>query len=179
MQSCKARLVLNMEDILSGSNSAVTNDVGTVNADHTQKTWNRINQQTLLGDLFHKHDKFNIQLTSALQLPWSGNIANSVDDLFIQFEMSGLQFINNTYSVKNQCNQHSAILGQMEFVSGGQDKQFYDSNMLTFQKESMSSISINFKNLYGTLPTLANGEYFPSTSFVLDIYPIKENNDAL
>ena len=124
---------------------------GFTNAVRSQMTWNNINLRTLLGPLYDKYDTFNLCLNSIA----CGNPAldlgvlygdNDVDNLHHLVNISGLPFINSTYSQTTNRNTTSAVLGVFTYptTTTAVGYRVYNNNgILTFGKsQEQCNISI-------------------------------------
>jgi hypothetical protein len=103
----KALLVLKTSDLTFNQ----TNSVGIANATGTQCTWNNINLRVLLGNLYDKYNRFNLSLNTFTTGPLIGVVSDADTGTYIT--LSGLPFVNNTYSVKNASLNTEAILGSV------------------------------------------------------------------
>jgi hypothetical protein len=175
-----ASLVLRSCDIpQNGSNQYGSSDQYSLT-----QTWNNINLRTLLGDMYDKYDLFNICLntitTSAPTVPYG----NTADDRNVILKLSGLPFVNQTYSVKNGCNTNVCPIASFTFptittTAISATQYFYSNNCYTFGK---SQQSCNLTLQYGrviddTLPLAnTNGRAFPNVVLIFDIVGVSKDN---
>ena len=184
-------LILRTFDIDSTSNTLSTittgppvvyndldNSFGTSLANGALVIWKNVNIRTCMGELYHKHKRFNLKLTAA-QLRANTTIATG--DAHFLLYMSGLPFSSgSTYNTRlGPTNQ--AVLGAVNFqttASQGITTSLM-SGLVTFDKplQDTLNITVEFKN---SSPTSING-YKEKTqsnlghfSIICDIYGVDE-----
>ena len=168
MSQESASLVLKTCDLTLGS----TTQIGTADDFGTHYTWNNINLRVLLGDMYYKYDRFNLNLnTIGTGAPYTGwSTGGSLDDRCVYISISGLPFVNNTYSQKNNSNTTSTIIASCYFNSSTQTTQyFYSNNSATFNKnQDMCNFSLSLLRIDdGLKPTVTVA--FPPIIFLFDI----------
>ena len=168
-----ASLVLKTCDLTLGS----TTNVGFANQYGTSFIWNNINLRVLLGDMYDKYDRFNLNLnTIATGAPYNNwTISGSLDDRCVYISISGLPFVNNTYSQKTNSNTSSAIIASCFFNANTQTTQyFYSNNTSTFNKnQDMCNFSLNLLRIDDGMPATTTVA-FPPLIFLFDITGIED-----
>jgi hypothetical protein len=136
--------------------------------------WNNINLRTLLGDMYDKFDLFNLQLNSIAQCVPTATLGASDDIRNVTMNISGLPFINQTYSVSKRTNTSESILTTFKFFNTSGTVQIYNNNsILTFGKnQDQANIQINYKQVVdGVIPVPDNA--FPAMTFQFSIYGVE------
>jgi hypothetical protein len=175
-----ASLVLRSSDLgIAGTSS----QYGSSDTLRLTQTWNNINLRTVLGDMYDKYDLFNICLntiTTAQAANIGGKDAPTVqgpDDRNVIIKLSGLPFVNQTYSVKQGCNTNVCPISSFLFASSATATQFfYSNNCYTFGKSQQScNITIAYgRVLDDALP--ATNTAYPNVVFIFDIVGIPKEN---
>ena len=152
--------------------NGTTSLYGTGNSTLSSFTWTNINLRILLGDMFDKYDRFMLLLQNISQAN-SGTMATA-DDRSILINMSGLSFINSTYTQKLQSNSGSLIVCPYIVVSGGAQCQLYNNFAVsTFIKQNdIVNISINYTKMKDE--TAATAVTYPHTVFIFNIVGLEE-----
>ena len=165
-----ASLVLRTSDLTDNA----TNQYGTINQYKTAYTWNNINLRTVLGDLYDKFDTFNLCLNTVVSSTGDANLGAATDDRTVIIKMSGLPFINQTYSVKQGCNTNVCALCSYYFTKNQTNYQyFYSNNCYTFGK---SANMVNLTIQYGTIladAIPATAVAFPQMVYMFDIVGVE------
>jgi hypothetical protein len=168
-----ASLVLRSCDIpQNGSNQYGSSDQYSLT-----QTWNNINLRTLLGDMYDKYDLFNICLNTVTTASALAATGASNDDRNVIIKLSGLPFVNQTYSVKNGCNTSVCPLSSFLFISSATATQFfYSNNCYTFGKSQQScNLTIQYGRVKDdALPT--TGTVYPNVVFIFDIIGVPKDN---
>ena len=123
----------------------------------TDFTWYNINLRMLLGDLYDQYDFFNMSLISvslsrcnALDPATADD--NDYENRNVQIKMSGLPFMNQTYSQTTRNNIGFATIGVLNIPTTAiTTNQFYNntSNVITFRKDQdLCTINISFYRVY-------------------------------
>jgi len=149
-----------------------TNAYGTGNSKLFSFTWTNINLRTLLGDLFDKYDRFMLLLQN-ISHALSGTMTSIVDDRALLINMSGLSFVNSTYTQKLQSNSGSLVVCPFIFVSASVQSQIYNNFAIsTFIKQNdIVNISINYTRIKDdAAPTTT----YPHMTFIFNIVGIEE-----
>ena len=167
-----ANLVLKSYEI-----SSTPSVVGYTNTKRTLMVWNNINLRTLLGDMYDKYDTFNLCLNSISSGGPADNLGpnygnSDIDNLHHIVNISGLPFINQTYSQSSCRNGSSAFLGVFTYPSSTTSvgyRVYNDSGILTFGKsQEQCNISITLTLVLDvTDPDTLNS--FPNTVFSFSI----------
>ena len=156
MPSETVSLVLRSSDLTYGSSTSI----GTADALGVTLTWNNINLRVLLGDLYDKYDRFNLNLNT-IATNVAATISGSVDERCTYLTISGLPWVNNSYSVTSNCNTNATVIASVFINSGAQTTQyFYGNNTSTFGKnQDICNITLSFLRISD------NGKSTPSTAF--------------
>jgi hypothetical protein len=177
--------VLRSSDLTLGT----TNQYGSCDAMRLTQTWNNINLRTLLGDMYDKYDLFNICLNTistagaGASTTLLGGVAgnNSADNLNVIVKLSGLPFVNQTYSVKQGCNTNVCPISTFLFANSAQynittTQLFYSNNCYTFGKSQQTcNLTIQYARIIDdALPTTTNP--YPNMIFMFDIVGINKDN---
>jgi hypothetical protein len=180
-----ASLVLRSSDLTLGT----SNQYGSCDANRLTQTWNNINLRTLLGDMYDKYDLFNICLNTistagagANTALLGGLAATAADNLNVVVKLSGLPFINQTYSVKNGCNTGVCPISTFLFANSGTANNitttqlFFSNNCYTFGKSQQScNLTIQYARIVDdALPTTTNA--YPNMIFIFDIVGVSKDN---
>ena len=161
----KALLVLKTSDLTFDQ----TNSVGSANATGTKCTWNNINLRVLMGDMYDKFDRFNLNLNT-IATNISLAIGADADHRCCYITIDGLPWVNNSYNQKTNTNTSSIVIASCVFVSQGQTTQYYyGNNTTTFIKnQDIANITITIRKIIDdALPTTVNP--FPKIIFIFDI----------
>ena len=105
--------------------NGTTNDYGTGNSTLTSFTWTNINLRTLLGDMFNKYDRYLLLLQNISQA--NSAAMATTDDKAVLINMSGLSFVNSTYTQKLQSNSGALIVCPFIFVASAIQSQLYNN----------------------------------------------------
>jgi hypothetical protein len=175
-----ASLVLRSSDLTLNS----TTQFGSCDQYRLTQTWYNINLRTLLGDMYDKYDLFNICLNTITTAVSYGNYGNSIDDRNVILKLSGLPFVNQTYSVKQGCNTNICPIASFffpTFVTGGvtATQYFYSNNCFTFGKSQQScNITLQYGRVKDdTLPLAdVNSREFPAIVLLFDIIGVSKDN---
>ena len=166
-----ASLVLRTCDLTFGS----TTPLGFADQYGTTYTWNNINLRVLLGDMYYKYDRFNLNLnTIATGTPYTNWELSSLDDRCVYISITGLPWVNNTYIQKTNSNTTSTIIASCYFNDETHTIQyFYYNNSATFIKnQDMCNFSLSLLRIDdGLKPTVT--VVFPPLIFLFDITGIE------
>jgi hypothetical protein len=168
-----ASLVLRSSDLGTAGTSS---QYGSSDVKRLTQTWNNINLRTLLGDMYDKYDLFNICLNT-ITTAQAAAIGSSTDDRNVIVKLSGLPFINQTYSVLQGCNTSVCPISSFLFAMNASATQlFYSNNCYTFGKSQQScNITIQYGRVIDdALPTTT--VVFPNVVFIFDIVGIPKEN---
>ena len=142
----------------------IDNEIGQIYNDGSTITWRNINPDLLFGDMKDKYTKFNLNLSCYS----SRKVAVDLADSDMTFYISGLNWSNQSYSLKSKSITREAVLFTSllnnNTVYG--DADIINSNTLTFFKPTSNfDITIDMKNGIGNrLNQIMNHQ-----TFVLDI----------
>jgi hypothetical protein len=159
-----------------------------VNAAKTQITWNNINLKTILGPMYDKYDKFNIELISISQCTTVDIFGVDANDSNVLIQISGLPFVNNNYSFLTGNNVNSTIIGFYNFCNYDETTtQNYLNNSRTFVKDTKYLVNITINYLkYDLTPVVTNVNYlygaavsgfFPEMVFMFNIHGIPNDKN--
>jgi hypothetical protein len=169
-----ASLVLRSSDLPA---VGTYNQSGGSDARRLTQTWNNINLRTLLGDMYDKYDLFNICLNTITTASAAAATGQTNDDRNVIIKLSGLPFINQTYSVLQGCNTSVCAISSFQFISSATATQFfYSNNCYTFGKSQQScNLTIQYgRVLDDALPT--TGVTYPNVVFIFDIIGVPKDN---
>jgi len=165
-----ASLVLKTSDITTNDITAVTlagvinNSIGSIDISGQLIKWKNINPKMLLGDMYEKYDKFNLNLACYS----SRKVEFQLVDSDITFYISGLPWSNQSYSLKTNSIIQKAVLSTMYLPNAttfGSDS-IINNNTLTFYKPTSNfDITIEMKNGIDSYM----GQIMNHQTFVLDI----------
>ena len=159
------------------SNTAVTNQYGTCDAQKANCTFNNIPIQLILGPMYAKYDKFNLVVSSLfIFCPAAGYLLGTASaDRFNTLEIGGLPFVDNYSS--NGLTQTSNIgglyVGNVVNTLNINSYNFVDQPM-TFIKNNQPyiNLSVNFLRADGGVIARNNTDYCYEITF--SIYGIKD-----
>jgi len=147
-----AKLVLKTSDFTSKSDyvlgQSYSNQNGTINAKCSTITWNNINLRVLLGDLYTKYNSFNLCLNTI-----STSTANTIDTnqecKNVVMRMSGLSWLNQTYSTTTLSNTSKSTICTFNFnPSNSISQAYYSSNVVTFGKNAeVVNLTIDYSRI--------------------------------
>ena len=160
-----ASLVLKSSDLTFNASNAI----GTADANGTTLTWNNINLRVLLGDIYDRFDRFNLNLNT-IATSQANTIGTSAEDRCCYITIAGLPFINNTYNQKTNTNTNSTVIATCVFSATGQTTQYYYSNNTTtfIKNQDIANITITLRKILDdALPSTTNA--FPKIMFIFDV----------
>ena len=165
MPSETVSFVLKTSDLTYGS----TTSAGVADLLGTTFTWNNINLRVLLGDLYDKYDRFNLNLNTiatSIATAYTG----TADDRCTYLTIAGLPWINNSYNVSSNCNTNATVIASVFIASNAQTTQyFYGNNTSTFIKnQDVCNITISFLKISDNTKPTPSGA-FPKMIFIFDI----------
>jgi hypothetical protein len=123
--------------------------------------------------MYDKHDRFNLCLKTIATSVAIVNAGLSQDDRNVVVRFTGLPFVNETYSQRQNVNLSSIILTPFAFSTNTMTNLFLtNEKQFTFAKfQEVCNIRINYtRSATDTNPTTA--VVFPSFVFVFEIYGI-------
>jgi hypothetical protein len=180
-----ASLVLRSSDLTVNT----TNQYGSCDQYRLTQTWNNINLRTLLGDMYDKYDLFNICLNTISTAAagqngylFGGTGIYASDNLNVIVKLSGLPFVNQTYSVKQGCNTNVCPISTFLFAHSGTasaittTQLFFSNNCYTFGKSQQScNLTIQYARIVDdALPTATSA--YPNMIFIFDIVGVSKDN---
>jgi len=142
-------------------------------------TWNNINLRTVLGDMYDKYDLFNLCLNTVSTSNSALTNANTDNNQRnVIMSLSGLPWINQTYSVNKLSNTSNTVLCTFLFFTTGNvsTQYFYSSNFATFGKnQEFVNLTLSYTRILDNSQPVAGGaEVFPDVVLVFDIFGIDE-----
>ena len=145
-----ASLVLRTSDLSLNIANAPN---GSINSSRTIMTWTNMNLRTLLGDMYDTCDTFNLDLVQIFSHQAAYIIGATIEDKAFIIQISGLPFINQTYSVRNSCNTNTANLCFYSTAGSFQSpliNSYNGRNILTFGKnQDFFDITLSFVRVNG------------------------------
>jgi hypothetical protein len=160
-----------------------------INAAKNQITWNNINLKNVLGSMYDKYDKFNIELVSILQSETVDIFGIDSKDTTVLIQISGLSFVNNNYNFSTGNNVNSTIIGFYNFCNYDETTtQNYINNPRTFVKDTkyLVDITINYLRfdltnvntiVYTDLLGFAVSGFYPEMVFMFNIHGIPNDKN--
>jgi hypothetical protein len=150
----------------------ITNLAGTINVNRTIHTWFSINLEDILGDLYNKHDVFNLRLKSLTNSSLNP-YGVTPNDRGITFIMSGLNWVGSNYDVIRGCNTNGASIGCITLTQGiAANTLFEESFITTFYKQKTADLTISMLNANFLPPDMAAGTLMPRFAFYFDVFPV-------
>jgi hypothetical protein len=165
-----ASLVLKTSDITTDDittanlDAVINNSVGSIDMSGQLIRWKNINPQMLLGDMYEKYDKFNLNLACYS----SRKVAANLVDSDITYYISGLPWSNQGYSLKSKSITPKAVLftSMLNNTTSNGDADIINNNTVTFYKPTSNfDITIEMRNgINNYMDQVMNHQ-----TFVLDI----------
>ena len=153
----------------------------TSNTPNTLNTWNNISLRNVLGPMYYKYDKFNLCLVNISTGQSNAALGNTIDDLNVCVNVSGLPFINQTYNVASGNMTSSTCITTFQFVRGSCVNQyFYGNNYFTFGKsQDLCNITIALVKVSDYTSSLNGaGQTYPNVTYIFSIIGIP-NDDSI
>lgn len=146
--------------------------VGADKDSNRSNIWFRgINMRVLLGQMYEKYDSFKICLTSVGNTNTT-NIAN-VSDRVMCLNMSGLQWMNQTYDVATKTNKDYVVISTLIFQSTTGFSQNYTGEIgWVFTKPLQDTIDINLYLTRVSDGSVASGINYGESVFCFSVYGI-------
>lgn len=186
-----ATLVLRMSDISTSdtlSNYPITNATGSINQNRTGYTFYNVNLRGIVGnDIFDKYDYFNVRISGIvaymanLPLMLLGTI-DGTSYMCCRVFLSGLNFINNTYNIKNKTNTGSCCIAYYNLNSNSsspnQALSFDESYIYTIKKTECFNLTFSYLTMDNNDPAVYidpagtdTQKLFPRVTWILDFIP--------
>jgi hypothetical protein len=168
----------------AGEITDVETSVGVTNPSRSMLTFKNINLRTLLGDMYEQYDTFNLSLTSITSAKTLAALGvgfgdNDVDNLNLTLYVSGLPFINNSYSFTRAGNTDTAFLGFYQYPSTNATTGFRVYNQagtLTIGKsQDVCNLTLTFKRVVDNADPVTLTR-FPNTNFTFLINGISKKS---
>ena len=135
--------------------------------------WN-VDLKALLGEQWNDYNIFGIRLmgniSTGLAYPTSGTL-----DVIWNSYISGLNWVNSSYSVVNKCNTHRAPLGFINTPNNSNGQNIFGINgRINYFSKGNSMVRIQFEHFRITDGSIIQSTVgLPHSCFNLEIYPIK------
>lgn len=173
MENIKSNLLLRVCDITATIGTTTTNSVGSYSRAGAECTWN-INFKTLLGDNYDKYTVFALRLNNFSSV--AQNFSNIAANQMATIQISGLNWVNNSYKATSQNNSGRCALGIAPLTNASNTSATYPNNtaIAYFQKGGMyGSITIELFQLISENYITHNlGTGLPLFSCLFDVYPV-------
>ena len=134
-----AKLVLRTSAFTSNANyilgQSYSSPNGFINGKCSSITWNNINLRSLLGDMYEKYNSFNLCLNT-ISTSTSNILDTNQECKNVVMRMTGLNWLNQTYSTSTLTSSSKATIGTISFSPLYSTTQSYYSNSVTFGKNS-------------------------------------------
>ena len=185
-------------DLFYPPSYSFSNDIGTITNCVSNVTWN-INFKSLLGDLYDKYDYFTLELLQFMTIPLTGSpvnftkpFQNDVNTGYrnLSIYISGLQWVNSSYSQKYDCNTSYCHLCNVkdQFTSENvnqfgnwRDTEYlyeatkgYEKYDLMFKKQEHAKINIRIGAIDSDLDYTPDSIFF-SNNFIMHYFMLKFN----
>lgn len=140
-------------------------------------TWNNINLRLLLGDMWNKHELFNLYLIEYA----TGKCQDITDKdaLSITVFMSGPPFVNSGYDTRTNRKINKTLLTTIQFVSGDVTSKVCNGlNKLTFSKNQQQ---LSFTLQYGKVADYEaklDVDDYPDVVFMFGIEGVHVDKDT-
>jgi hypothetical protein len=157
-----ARLVLRTIDIQTFNNGVfnvstnnVNNAFGSIQSRGQYFLWKDVNMKQLLGSLWDRYTMFNLCLRTIIKQP----VTNASNNMMSTIWMTGLNWVNNSYSIVSKDLVNEACVGGCNFYSEaynngvGNGNVFHQSANSTMFKRGnpITDLSIQLKSCcFGT-----------------------------
>ena len=151
----------------------------TMTDNNTINTWTNVNLKSVLGDMFDKYETFNLCLSVVNTDVTGTEMGNGIDGVSTRIcimYISGLPFVNQTYSFKKNTLTNEAVLGTLilplDTTTTSEQYYFGSSSVATFRSPSeMTNITIKLTKINNATPTPTYD--FPEMVFIFDIYGVE------
>lgn len=169
---------LNTTDILNSvivGDYPVVNAFGSVNTIKTDLTWNNINFQTILGDMYNKYKKFNVKLCS-VNYAQQAVYGTALNDRNLSINIYGLPFSNCTYETKPNSNTSFFHGGCITLVQNTAGQVYLQDNLMMtiYSPTAPQTVRINLTLIDGSSPATGAGTIYPHLCFYFRIYGVSE-----
>jgi hypothetical protein len=132
----------------------VENEIGTIQSNGQYLVFKNINMRQVLGTLYDKYDMFNVCLRTYLSAP----AAAAINGVAASIWMTGLSWVNQTYSIRTKTFNTECCVGGCNFQATATNGQVthHSGNTAMFRKgpPDVVDIVIELKNSFGNI---ANG----------------------
>lgn len=171
----KASFSLKSNDISLSDTFAdypITNTTGSNNATRTITTWNAVNFENILGELYNKSELFNMRL-KMICYNLTAVYGVNANDRFVTFKMSGLNWVGSNYDVTRGCNTNLVSIGAVGLQQNTANIVVFEENYtITFQKQQTADLTISMLNANFTVPAMNAGTQMPRIAYYFDLTPV-------
>jgi hypothetical protein len=158
-------------------NNNVTSVYGSVSNNRTSFTWNNINLKTLLGDLFDKYDRFNINLNFVAGSQTGTTAETDLNNRMFLVKLSGLPF-TSSYNQPTKNNIGTVVLTAIqasEKANATWVNNFLTPQFCTFTKQDIVNITIDLHTIIrDTIYTTTQYTMLGHCVFSFNIYGVDE-----
>lgn len=168
-------LVLKTSDISTTKNAeSASSECGSW-SNYKQVTRFNVDLRTCIGpEIYDRHDRFVLRLNSVSWTAADAGLANSDDHCVIQ--MSGLNFVNSTYSIKQKTNTAVYDLCVVNMIPTENKTLYFTQNVSMAQfTKSGDFVTIEFdlmRTLDGLPASWGGVDSWPHFVYMFDIYPL-------
>lgn len=181
-----------MSNIEKASLILRTCDCTTTNTSYTSFTWSNIDLRTVLGDMYYKYDRFNLNLvniTSSEQI-FTYTVGTSTtfcqgipDNAFTIVNITGLPWVNQGYNAGVLHNTNVAVLApfMVPLTQYTNTSTNYGKTYLIFEKnQDVSNITIYFTRVEDNLPPVTPTNFnFPNFIFQFNIFGLPKDPENM
>jgi hypothetical protein len=136
-------------------NQIISNNIGTVAQNRSSITWNNVNLKNLLGEMYDRYERFNINLNFICGARTGTTAEANADNRTYYVRMRGLNF-TSSYDQKTGNNDNSVVLTSLRIpitANSVWDFSNFTTQYFTFRKQDMVNINID-------LITVATDTYY-------------------
>ena len=162
--------------------NTVTSLTGIVSNNRTSFTWNNINFRLLLGDMYDKYERFNINLNFVAGGATGSTLEPVPDNRMFLVKLSGLPF-TSSYNQPTNTNINQVVLTAIQVPLSASTtwyNNFFTTQYCTFTKQDIVNISIDLHTVAtDTTYTTATSRMLGHCVFSFNIYGVDdfENKD--
>jgi hypothetical protein len=173
MEQIKSNLLLRAVDITGTVGPTVTNSVGTYSQAGAECTWN-MNWKVLLGDNYDNFTVFALRLNNFSSV--AQNFSNIPANQMASIQISGLNWVNNSYKATSQNNSGRCALGIAPLTNSTNTTATYPNNtaIAYFSRPGKyDPITIGLYQLISDSYIVHNiGSGLPLFACLFDVYPV-------
>jgi hypothetical protein len=150
---------------------------GSVTNNRSSFTWNNINLRILLGDMYDKYERFNINLNFAAGGATGSTVESVADNRMFLVKLSGLPF-TSSYNQPTNTNINQVVLTAIQLPLAATTtwyNNFFTTQYCTFTKQDIVNITIDLHTVAtDTTYTTAVGRMIGHCVFSFNIYGVDE-----